>query len=94
MEIIDLRPTTMYLDALMHYSEERTFVKDKYTTDIRDKVKVYDLLIENMKLISKRFTYTVNIKKISFNFNTVPKDLNHFQFQHILWWHIHVRAER
>lgn len=54
---IDLRPTTLYLEEL-DYDRARLLVNHR--VDIKDQMKVYHLLIENMKLISQRFTYAVS----------------------------------
>lgn len=54
---IDLRPNTLYLGALDY---NRANLLNKHRVDIKDQMKVYHLLIENMKLISQRFTYAVS----------------------------------
>lgn len=54
---IDLRPTSLYLDAMDY---DRADLLIKHRVDIKDQMKVYHLLIENMKLISQRFAFTVS----------------------------------
>lgn len=59
---IDFQVTTFSLTS-RNRGEEENIQKGRNNSDIQKHIKIYILIIENLKLISKRYTYPVGINK-------------------------------